>query len=62
MTKFLKLSPILLVLSIDQYLQKVAEYLNALFDLALDQIQHALREILVELEPFRAKVRIDGTL
>lgn len=60
-TKFLKLSPILLVLSIDQYLQKVAKYLNALFDLALDQIQHALRKIFVELEPFRAKVRIDGT-
>jgi hypothetical protein len=62
MLQIVQLSFVLLILGVDEDFQEVAEYLDALLDLPLDQIEDALGEILVELQPLRVEVAVNGTL
>ena len=62
MLQIVQLSFVLLILGVDEDFQEVAEYLNTLLDLPLDQIEDALGEILVELQPLRIEVAVHGTL
>ena len=43
---------------VDEHFEEVREYLDALFYLSFDQVEHALCEVSIEIHTFRSKIVI----